>query len=130
MKFFLAVSLTLLMAVGGASNHPDLNTGLSKNHSREKITVTVPPVKIKAKPRAIPKNYQKQLPPSAPRSPTKKILLPTIANGKDGLPESQADIERLVAAWFISQYDDQPSISQIREHVVVWCEGILRKTGK
>ena len=53
----------------------------------------------------------------------------SIANTSKGLTDHQADIERLVAAWFISQYDNQPSESQIREHVVVWCEEILRKDG-
>ncbi|MCH7623087.1 MAG: SUMF1/EgtB/PvdO family nonheme iron enzyme [Nitrospinae bacterium] len=84
MKFFLAVSLTLLMAVGCASNHPELKTGLSKSQSSGKNSVTVPPRKISVKPRAIPKRYLNKLPPSASRFPTKKILLPTIANGKDG----------------------------------------------
>jgi len=84
LKFFLAISLTLLMAAGCASNKPDLKTGLSKKPSREKNTVTVPPRKIKAKPKTSAKRDQEKLRPSASHSPTQKILLPTIANEKDG----------------------------------------------
>ncbi len=37
------------------------------------------------------------------------VLLP------DGLPDTQAEFEKLMAAWFEKETGDSPSISQIRE---------------
>ena len=52
-----------------------------------------------------------------------------IANLPDGLPETQADIERLVADWFIETAGDHPSESTIREKVRSWCHEILNRAG-
>ena len=49
----------------------------------------------------------------------------SVANSPDGLPDIQADIERLVAAWFRDIVDDEPSESLIRNHVSTWCKGVL-----
>ena len=51
----------------------------------------------------------------------------SVANSPDGLPDIQADIERLVAAWFRDIVDDEPSESLIRNHVSTWCKGVLGK---
>ena len=45
----------------------------------------------------------------------------TIANGPDGLPDTQADCERMVADWFIGKFDKQPAESTVREFVVKEC---------
>ncbi len=49
----------------------------------------------------------------------------SVANTPDGLPESQAEIERLVAAWFRDTVDAEPAESLIRNHVSVWCKGVV-----
>jgi hypothetical protein len=49
----------------------------------------------------------------------------SVANTPDGLPEVQADIERLVADWFRQTVDDEPVESAIRKHVSGWCKGVL-----
>jgi len=84
LRFFLAVGLTLLMAVGCASNQPDLKTRLSKRQSSGKNFATGPSMGKKAHPKAVRRKHLKKLPPSASRFPTQKILLPTLANKKDG----------------------------------------------
>lgn len=53
--------------------------------------------------------------------------LVAVADGKDGLPEIQAEIERLVADWFFEKKADQPAESAIREHVSSWCAEVLGK---
>lgn len=46
--------------------------------------------------------------------------LRTVANSRDGLPKVQADVERLVAEWFIDIQDDHPVESAIRKRVGAW----------
>jgi hypothetical protein len=46
--------------------------------------------------------------------------LMAIANTPDGLPETQADMERLVGDWFVDNFDDSPAESTIREKVRNW----------
>ncbi len=50
-----------------------------------------------------------------------------VANTMDGLPDTQADIERLVADWFSDTYDAQPAESAIRKHVCTWCKEVLTR---
>ena len=45
------------------------------------------------------------------------VYLVTVANTPDGLPDKQADAERLVLKWFEDNYCDSPAPSAIREHV-------------
>ena len=50
----------------------------------------------------------------------------SVANTPDGLPDTQADIERLVAGWFSTTGGDEPAESAIREHVSTWCPDAAR----
>jgi hypothetical protein len=55
------------------------------------------------------------------------VHLLEIANLPDGLPETQAEIERTVADWFMDNFGDHPAESTIREKVRTWCGEILNK---
>ena len=53
----------------------------------------------------------------------------TVANSLDGLPSQQSEIERLVAEWFMANYDEQPVESTIRERVQRYCHDVLKEAG-
>jgi len=44
-----------------------------------------------------------------------------VANSNDGLPDTQADCERLVAGWFYDNYEKEPAESTVRDFVVKEC---------
>lgn len=84
MRSFLAISLTLLMAVGCVSNQPAFKTGLPKNPSPEKFSKQKAKKNARAQRQAFAKKYREKLPSISSDSTSKKIRLPTVTNKKDG----------------------------------------------
>jgi formylglycine-generating enzyme required for sulfatase activity len=84
LRSFLAISLTLLMAAGCASNEPAFKTGLPKSPSPQKLSKQKAKKNARAKRQAFAKKYREKLPAISSGSISKKIHLPTVSNKKDG----------------------------------------------